>query len=792
MKKLILSLGLMFAATFALTNCAKNDEPTDAPVLNGPKYELFATPADTRTTNDGLATKWASGDQINVFHAVAGSTTYKNDKAFTIDNIESGHFTGTLAETLTDGTAYDWYLFYPYNKYITTPANDSAGRVYIGGRSDTPQKQTGNNSMSHIAGDNCPMYAKVESVAYPDHVTATMNHLASVIAVEVTNTEADPITVTGISFTAPESIVGQYYINFAEETPKYTEYTYVEPTVELNVANGDAIPQNGVAKFYMLIKPFTAASGSTLSLTIKTDKGNCTKELPLTSDVAFTAGRIKTLKIGFVAPEVDTSKWVRVTSLSDITEGQYVMVAKTNTNTGYLTAKTNTTGAPTYTAITLSDDESEITSVVSEEMYFNFAGTTEGMTITNAEGKYLYMFDDNNGVRVGNTTFTWTIKEHSATDMNVFAFSGLSTRYLGVYNNQDWRCYTSLNHNNFTKTGSSKIYLYRKDVAATPTIIAKDIADVPAAGVENATATITLKGLDGVTVNAVADGAVVTAASVEGNTLTYTVSANETSEAREGLITLSADGAADVTIKVAQLAKEAVTLTLSTDAVELEATETESDGEITFTATDGATITITAYNNADGTGDCSWLSADKSGTNGIYYLAEANTGAERVAYIIVTATLDGYSITKTIKVTQKAAAGALKECTLTITASDFTTKSYTDNNGSHNKTDSEGNSIEYTTAQIMLSSNLMQWQKNKGYLYNTTDLGELVSLTIDNITAGSFTVYEGTSSQPDKTSVAATVDGKSNTYTFSAGQKYFMIKNGILTKCSSITITYKK
>ena len=79
-------------------------------------------------------------------------------------------------------------------------------------------------------------------------------------------------------------------------------------------------------------------------------------------------------------------------------------------------------------------------------------------------------------------------------------------------------------------------------------LIATDITNVPAAGTTG-THEITVVNVDAVT--ATFDGTVVTAASVAGNVLTYTVSANE-GEKREGWIKLSAEGVEDVTIAVKQ------------------------------------------------------------------------------------------------------------------------------------------------------------------------------------------------------------------------------------------------
>ena len=80
-------MGLMVAATLALVSCEKEKNlDTVAPGENveaGVRFTLNLNPG-TRTVIDGetLATSWASGDRVNVFHAVSGTSDYVNDGAF--------------------------------------------------------------------------------------------------------------------------------------------------------------------------------------------------------------------------------------------------------------------------------------------------------------------------------------------------------------------------------------------------------------------------------------------------------------------------------------------------------------------------------------------------------------------------------------------------------------------------------------------------------------------------------------------------------------------------------------
>ena len=134
MKRRIFSLGLMLAATFTLTNCVKEvNQPVDVPSAGIP-FEIVAFASeDTKTENDGMKTKWIENDAINLFHAVAGSEEYVSDNSFEIteENLAEGRFTGKLGGALDGSKSYDWYAFYPYNSYITTPANTS-GYSYVG------------------------------------------------------------------------------------------------------------------------------------------------------------------------------------------------------------------------------------------------------------------------------------------------------------------------------------------------------------------------------------------------------------------------------------------------------------------------------------------------------------------------------------------------------------------------------------------------------------------------------------------------------------------------------------
>ena len=326
-------------SAFALTNCTQEIEnPAQQPESAGYPFEIVASTVDTKTVNDGMHTKWAANDQINLFHAVTGGTTYVNDKAFKVTDVESGKFSGTVTGELDSQEEYDWFAFYPYTSQISTPANKTA-YVTVASKSGSVQTQNGNNSMAHIAGANYPLAGNAYATAAGTTPELKMSHITSLLEVVVTNAMDEPLTVTEIILNAPELLVGTYYVNFAEDIIPASFVSsgesYTAKTAKLTVNNGEAISKGASAKFYLAVKPFDAEAGETLELYVN----GSVKEIELSKAVSFTAGKIKTLNYTyeakasgpesvtvaeFLEKEVNAAVWYQLTGVvSNIANTQY-------------------------------------------------------------------------------------------------------------------------------------------------------------------------------------------------------------------------------------------------------------------------------------------------------------------------------------------------------------------------------------------------------------------------------------------------------------------------------------
>lgn len=123
----------------------------------------------------------------------------------------------------------------------------------------------------------------------------------------------------------------------------------------------------------------------------------------------------------------------------------------------------------------------------------------------------------------------------------------------------------------------------------------------------------------------------------------------------------------------------------------------------------------------------------------------------------------------------------------TISANDFNTTSYNANNNekTSNATAASGEnmSVKWTSYQVMKGtsthSNECQWQSGKGYIYNSTDLGTIKSVTLNGVSGATFTTYYGEATQPSSSTTV--------------GNGYFQVKVGNATGyTTSIDVVFEK
>lgn len=317
MKKYSLLMGLMCAA-LSITSCSKdNTETFDKP--KGYEFELYAAP-QTRTEVDGLDMKWSANDAMNVFHALPGTTNYSANDQFTVSDIEGGVFKGTISDTEFDpnGT-YDWYVVYPYSKYMESPAESNSGSYFVvGSKNIDTQQQTGIDNQAHICGENIPLYGKATGVTGSPRLE--MHHIATLFRINVNNTGSADLNVTGITLTsASENLIGSYYFDITGETPVLTPYRddYVSKTATLNITDGVVAP-DATGSFYLATRAFTAPEGEQLTLTVTANGETVEKVATLSKETSFAAGKINKLNINVAAEAYVPAEYAIITNPADI------------------------------------------------------------------------------------------------------------------------------------------------------------------------------------------------------------------------------------------------------------------------------------------------------------------------------------------------------------------------------------------------------------------------------------------------------------------------------------------
>ena len=160
-------------------------------------------------------------------------------------------------------------------------------------------------------------------------------------------------------------------------------------------------------------------------------------------------------------------KWVK-TDASELQSGDVVVIVDQTTSTA-MPNDNGTGAAPAVTAVTLSSDQSELSGSVADKLQWVVTKSDAGYQFGVAgTSNYLYCTNTNNGVRVGtneNNVFKWVADADNENSTEPFLVNVATSRYIGVYNNQDWRCYTSINNN--IKATVTAFYKLVNDVTDT-------------------------------------------------------------------------------------------------------------------------------------------------------------------------------------------------------------------------------------------------------------------------------------------------------------------------------------
>lgn len=296
-------------------------------------------------------------------------------------------------------------------------------------------------------------------------------------------------------------------LTFADPSNRTFEFNATEGTTFANVATLSPVVE-GATISYESNNVELASVTNDGEVTVTTDKaGTATITASFAGNdnyEASTASYTITVKPKEVVGE---NRWVK-TTLSDLLPTDQVVIVDVTSKCA-MSNDNGTTKAPAAVSVTLDGDA--LTGTVAENCVWNVTKNSDNTYTFFPNGtteKWLYTTNTNNGVRVG------TSENNCFEDFSEGSYNGLkntaTSRFVGVYDSKDWRCYTSVNQN--IENTSIAYYKYASNKTATKIVFEKGDATF-----DQGTETPIYENAAKVTT---ADGIVV----VEGATVTYTSS----------------------------------------------------------------------------------------------------------------------------------------------------------------------------------------------------------------------------------------------------------------------------
>jgi hypothetical protein len=471
MKKFFKSFVLIAAAALTLSACSQKEMPDTATPGDEITLKFNIRNADDANVSKALLgtengknfLNWENGDLIGTFSvgSFSGNSTTSNNNSGTVE--VSGDTYTLNVQVYNTGSITNIYSYYPHS--VTAGKDKTSATVTI------PEAQTMN--ANGFDADAMPMAGAPVEVNLTDLAANTdtpcgdinFSNLGSIIKFRVYSSVATSETLTSVKFVTTDNIGGNFTIDLTgvdasdETSLALTATSNTVNTITTSYPSHPAIGTgaDNAIDVYMVVAPGTY-SGTQVVVTTNLH----TYTLTASGEKTFTRSHVKPMKVDIqngTQGDLPMEESWEETTLANLTSSDIFVIVGTNATASYaMTNDNGTSNPPAAAAVTISDNK--ITSAVASNMKWNISGdATNGYTFypNGSTTTWLYCTATNNGVRVGNNdNKAFTI------DSN-YLYNTATSRYVGIYQSQDWRCYTSINSN---ITGQS--FSFYKRVLSTP------------------------------------------------------------------------------------------------------------------------------------------------------------------------------------------------------------------------------------------------------------------------------------------------------------------------------------
>ena len=433
------------AAVAMLTGCMKEEAQTPSEKTSKISIEIAETA--TKTYVEGEQIYWhESGEQLNIIYFADENSSSRRQSATHADyTLVDNKATFTADITSTDGaTTYTFGAFYPYvYKYSTSPISLTV-----------PQEQTPTATSYDPKADILVSAQPVVTEGIPDKIQFQFTRLVAFAEMTLKGIEAGEL-IEKVVVSSPAKPAGAvefkvHEANTLENAKWYNNYEDITINMGGRTATGNDV-------VWFVTVP-TDLSGTSLTVTVTTDKNIYEKEIDLTGkELRFDRADVARFSVAGLTKTEKPKAYKLLTDASQLTPGD-VMVICTK-NSASQTAKLLGTEAD-GSAIKFSSsmtvlDGPEIAEVPEDARVFTVeSGVKEGTLSFKAADGYLYgNYDSENW-----TSKLW-VKDTKDAEAS-WTLSLSSTSEATLYNETHGRYLNNYYGSKFNFAGSQGTYYY--------------------------------------------------------------------------------------------------------------------------------------------------------------------------------------------------------------------------------------------------------------------------------------------------------------------------------------------
>ncbi len=476
---------LLFFATVAiaaLASCSKTEirpevESRDVHfVVNTAENEVVKSFIEADSKIDGRYNPmWSKGDKLAIF---VGDIKEYGKATGVLENTNANgttaSFGGVVSGISTKGT---FKSFAPASAYALNYSNGNVGIDLA--ETQKPSSLTIDEACDILVAKETDYFADAEGKVVVDELY--FKRMFSIVRVALKG----PATLNGekvqqFSLTAPEGTVLTGCAAIDLSTATIDKWNIKKNTVTATYST-DAPAFGGAEglenEIWLVVNPCTITSGEKVVLAGETAGYTFSKEVTLPKDLVFPQSQLAVINLT-LNDENCTKKaaasWI-ATDLADITATDEVVITMAKGKSVYaMTSAKGTSAAPTAVAVTVENNE--LTAAPADNLVWNIANDNGNLTIypKGQTAMWLYTTTTNNSVRVGtNDNKTFIVDSDYGYLKNT-----ATNRYLGVYNNADWRCYDNMHANIAGQTLCFYVKGTPKTALETPANLAVSAAKV--------------------------------------------------------------------------------------------------------------------------------------------------------------------------------------------------------------------------------------------------------------------------------------------------------------------------